>query len=136
MTDTELAIVGLAAWALAVTLLLVGERTLRVFFQGAAANGFDPYGVGEHGFRQRLVRVHANSYENLALLLAMPLFAVATEQQEVTEGLALVLLAARAAQGITHLVSASVFAVYVRVGFYSVQLAITGFWLWTFWSNA
>lgn len=130
MHDTELAIIGLAAWAIFITILLVSERTLRVFFRGAAANGFHPHGADETGFRLRLLRVHANNYENLALLLAIPLLAVATDQHNVTNGLATALLAARIAQGTTHLLSTSVFAVYVRVTFYSVQLAIVGYWIW------
>lgn len=133
-TTTEIAILGLVAWALFIAFTLVGERSFRVLFYGHKANGFHPHGEGLSGFRQRLVRVHANNYENLALLIALPLFALATGKSTVTDGMALWLLAARVAQGVTHISSTTVLAVYVRVTFYSVQLLIVAAWGVALWN--
>lgn len=131
MQPTEAAVIGLLAWAILITAFLVGERSFRVLFHGEPANGFHPHGVDVSGFRQRLLRVHANNYENLALLIAIPILAIATDKSAATDTLAYWLLGARVLQGTIHLISTSVPAVYLRVSFYSVQLAIIGYWLAT-----
>ncbi len=129
MDPTVTLIIGLVSWALFITLLLVSERSFRVLFAGAPANGFAPDGSDVTGFRQRLVRVHANNYENLALLMAIPVLALLLEKSAILSPLAIWVLIARIAQGSVHLVSASVLAVYFRVTFYTVQLLITAYWI-------
>ncbi len=132
MTSTSCAIIGLASWYVAVLLLLA---VFRVYISAAtrkAANTFAPDGSDVPGFGQRLVRVHANCYENIPLIVGVLLFALVTGQSAITDPTACWLLYARIAQSLVHLVSVSVPAVLVRFSLFAVQLGLLVCWLWQF----
>lgn len=129
MSPSLVALVGYAAWTLA---LLAGIATLRsaLTLSGRrAANEFSPGGSDVSAFSGRLCRAHANCYESLPIFGAIVLAAVASGNAAVTDPLAMWVLVARIAQSATHLVSTSAAAVTVRFGFFSVQLAIEIWWV-------
>src|SRR5262245_34688649 len=78
------------------------------------ANGFTPNNSDQSPFMQRLARAHANCLEGLPLFGGFMLLAVVAGRSHVTDPLAHVLLVARIAQSIIHLVSVSPAAVTMR----------------------
>jgi len=129
MGNTELAIFGLVS-AMLVLLLSMGLfRTVLTMTGKRAANSFTPTGEDVSPFAVRHARAHANCYEFLPFVLVVLLYAVATGQTAVTDGLALVFLGARVAQAVVHLASTSVIAVTVRFAFFLVQVGILIFWI-------
>ena len=95
MSNTQCALLGLASWHVLVLFLLAGFRLYTSITQKKAANTFAPDGSDVPGFGQRLVRVHANCYENIPLYLALLLFALVSNQTAVTDPTAMILLGAR-----------------------------------------
>ena len=81
---------------------------------------------------QRLTRVHANNYENIPIFGVLLLYAVASGQTAVTDGLASWLVIARVGQGIVHMISTAVPFVMVRFAFYLAQLVIAITWILRF----
>ena len=71
MSNTQCALLGLASWHVLVLFLLAGFRLYTSITQKKAANTFAADGSDVPGFGQRLVRVHANCYENIPLFLAL-----------------------------------------------------------------
>ena len=67
--------------------------------------------------------------ESFAFFGGFMLLALATNSVVITNGLALLLLAARLGQSITHLLSTSVLAVQVRFVFFILQVAICFDWV-------
>lgn len=132
MGPTEIALVGLVAWSLALTLMIGALRSALVMRGRRKANQFAPDGADVSPFAHRLARAHANCYENLPLIGALLLYAIATDRTQVTDPLALVYLNARFGQSIVHLVSTSNPAVLVRFGFFLVQLAVMAWYCWNF----
>lgn len=126
---TETVILALVLWALLLLVTLGCYRTLRTATARKAANSFDPAGQDMPPFGQRLTRAHANAYEFLPFALAVLLFAVATGQSQVTDGLALPFLAFRIGQSLIHIISTSVIAVLIRfVVLFIPQIAIIVWW--------
>lgn len=129
MTATATALLAFVAWSIFLLMLLGAYRTSLVFGGKRAANSFAASGEDMEGFGKRLTRAHANCYEALPIAAAVMLYAIATNQTGLTDGLAYWLLGARLAQSITHLISTSAFFVTVRFGFFLVQIAIVIIWL-------
>ncbi len=129
MSPSLIALLGYAAWTL---VLLVGIGALRsgLTLSGQrAANSFRPDGSDVSEFSGRLSRAHANCYESLPAFAAIVLVAVVSGHAQLTDPLAPWALVARVAQSTTHLVSTSTRAVTVRFAFFSVQVAIQGWWV-------
>jgi uncharacterized MAPEG superfamily protein len=101
-------------------LVFAGKRTSNSF----AASGEDMDGLGK-----RLTRAHANCYENIGFAAAVLLYAIATNQTALTDGLAYAFLGARIAQSTVHLISTNRIFVLIRFAFFVVQVAILIFWL-------
>lgn len=129
LENTEIALFGLIIWTL---LLLVGIAALRSYLTltgQRAINSYAPSGEDISPFSNRLCRAHANCYEFLPFVLAILLYAVATEQTSVTNRLALILLFARLAQSTVHLISTSNTAVVLRFTFLFAQALILLCWV-------
>ena len=127
MTGTALLL--FASWSM---VLLVGIALYRSWISmtaGKALNSFTAAGTDLPGFGQRLTRAHANTYEFLPIAGAVMLFAIATDQSTITDDLAGVLIGARLAQSIVHLVSTSTIAVLLRFTFFLVQVCVVGYWI-------
>ncbi len=105
------------------------QRIALILGEGRAADSFRPDGSGISPFAERLSRVHANCYENLAVFAVIVLTALMTGRSEITDGLALWALAARIGQSTVHLVSANVQAVTVRFTFFLIQWGIQAWWV-------
>jgi hypothetical protein len=63
-------------------------------------------------------------------------YGFATGQTAVTDGLATIVLAARVAQSVVHIISVSVPAVLVRATFFTVQVVIWVIWTLGFYGSA
>ncbi len=129
MTATATALLGFTAWTLILVVLLGGLRVSLVLGGEKEANGFSPGGDDLTGFGRRLTRAHANCYENLPLAGAVLLYAVATNQTAITDGLAMAFLGARLAQSVIHMISTSRMAVRIRLLFFLIQVGILFFWI-------
>lgn len=130
MSATVISLGGYIAWTTLLVLLLIGHRSMAVAKGEKAANEFKATGddVSETG--QRLTRAQANCVESFPIIGGTLLFALATGQSDVTNGLALVILGARVAQSIVHIISTSVIAVQIRLVCFIAQLGICLFWLY------
>jgi len=129
MTATTTALVGFAAWQVALTIALATYRTALVQTGGRQANSFAPDGSDVGGWGQRLTRARDNCYENLPVFAAIVLGASLGGRTGELDGLAMTVLYARVGQSITHIVSTSVPAVLLRFAFYLVQIAIFTKWV-------
>lgn len=129
MTPTAIALLGFAAWTLLLLMTLGTVRTAAVVSRKKAPNAFSPSGEDMDPFGKRLTRAHANCYENLPIAGVVLLYAIATNQTALTDGLAYVFLAARIAQSVAHLISTSNMFVRIRFFFFLVQLVILIVWL-------
>jgi len=135
MSATQCALLGLASWYVIVLFLLAGFRVYISATQKKPANTFAPDGSDVPGFGQRLVRVHANCYENIPLYIGLLLFAIVSQQTAVTDPSAMILLYARVAQGVVHMISTSLGAVMIRFVLFVVQVLTLVCWLYQFLSG-
>lgn len=134
MTPTASALLGFAAWSL---LLVFGIALYRSFINmssGKALNSFSAAGGDLPPFGQRLTRAHANTCEFLPAAGAVMLYAIATDQTSLTDGLAMTFLGARFAQSGIHLASTSTVAVLLRFLAFGTQVLIVGYWIYLFMS--
>ena len=129
MSDTASAVLGLVAWTVVMTFVLVTVRLL-AGTKGKALNSFDPTGSDLEGFGKRVTRAHANCQENLAVLCGPLVSALATGHADITNGLACYVVYARIAQSVVHMASGSVPAVLVRATAFGAQMVITLLWCW------
>jgi len=129
INNTETVIVALVLWAMALLIGLASFRSLMTLIKGKPANSFAPTGLDLSPFGRRLTRTHANTYEFIPFALAVLIFAVISDQSEVTDGLAVWFLAFRIGQSTVHLISTSVIAVLIRyIIMFIPQIAILVWW--------
>jgi hypothetical protein len=129
MPNTEVALIGFIAWALALLILMEIIRTYLVVTGKVAANAFRPDNDNLSPFMQRLARAHANCIEGLPIFGGILAVAVMLEKTAVTDGLALWFLGARVVQSTIHLISTSAPAVSARFTAFAVQMAIGVYWV-------
>jgi uncharacterized MAPEG superfamily protein len=139
MSPSILALALYAAWTLAL-LGAIGTMRFRLSVSGQRApNRFSPAGDDVSPFSGRLCRAHANCYENLPVFAALIVAAALSGHAQITDGLALWVVAARVGQSTTHLISTRNRAILVRFLFMVVQFAIEAWWciaLIAAWSGA
>jgi uncharacterized MAPEG superfamily protein len=121
MSPSATALVGFAAWTLALASMIGLLRASAVLAGKRAPNQFDPGGADLSEFSRRLCRAHANCYENLPIFGALIAVALITGRHGATDGLAMWFLAARIGQSVVHLVSTSNPAVNVRFALFLAQ---------------
>ena len=129
-SPTILALTGLIAWTLALLVLMEALRSRLVMTGTVPANGFRPDNANLSPFMQRLARAHANCIEGLPIFGGLLVVALLADRADVTDGLALVLLAARIFQSTVHLASLTPTAVTIRFLAFAVQMGIAVFWTW------
>lgn len=129
MNDTILSLLGYISWLIILLVWLACYRTLLVTSKQKAPNAFKPDGSDSPPFGARLTRAQSNCVESFAFIGGLMLVALATNSAAITNGLALLLLAARLGQSITHLISTSVLAVQIRFAFFLVQVGICLYWV-------
>ncbi len=129
MSITATALIGLAGWFLFLAIFIVLFRGFTTATQGKAVNDYLPDGSDVSLFSNRLCRAHANCVENIPLMAMVLLSALALGKTAITDPLAIYLLYARIGQSTVHLISTSVPAVMVRGTLYSIQLGISGWFI-------
>lgn len=129
MQSSTLALLGYAAWTLALLGGIAALRGTLVASGKRAANSFAATGDDVSAFAGRLCRAHANCYENLPVFASVVLIALVTGHGDITEPLALYALAVRVAQSTTHLISTRSRAVLLRFAFLVVQYVIQVVWI-------
>lgn len=134
MNATALALTGFIGWFILLLLSLGGVRILATL-KGKAPNSFRPDGTDVSDFAVRLVRAHANCYESFPFVGGLMLLALATQATEITNPLALIVLAARIGQSSIHVASTSNLAVQLRFSLFLVQVGISLYWLVAFWQR-
>jgi uncharacterized MAPEG superfamily protein len=90
---------------------------------------FDPNGNDLEGYGRRLTRALANCLENIPLFIGVLLFAIVTDNTDITNGTACWLLYARIAQSMVHLISTSKTMIMVRFAFFLVQVGLILCWV-------
>lgn len=128
LSNTSTAFLGYLALMIVILLILAGLRTGMTLNGKKRANDFAPTGEDAGEFSRRLVRAHANIYEFFPIYGGVLLYALATGQTAVTNGLAMIFLGARVLQSIVHIWSTSIIAVQVRFFFFLVQFFIAAYW--------
>ncbi len=132
LSSTHMALLGFIGLFLVLLLILAGLRTTLTLNGTKKANDFAPTGEDAGDFSRRLVRAHANMYEFFPVYGGVLLYAIATGQTEVTNGLAVIFLGARLLQTVVHVLSTSIIAVQVRFFFFLVQFFIAAYWVLKF----
>ncbi|MCP4754551.1 MAG: MAPEG family protein [Proteobacteria bacterium] len=128
MNPTTVSLVGYIMWYL---LLLGGIAVYRTALTVAgkrAANEFKADGADVSDFSGRLCRAHANCYESFPFIGGLLLLALVTNSTDITNTLALVVLACRLGQSTVHMISTSVAAVQLRFLFFLVQFVVCFYW--------
>ena len=128
MNATALALAGYIFWFMLLLALITLIRTIHTLSGKRAANSFQPDGFDVSPFSGRLCRAHANCFESFPFVGGILLLALVTNQAQLTNPLAYIVLAARIAQSVTHLISAGVLAVQIRFFFFLIQLVICFYW--------
>lgn len=131
MSKIEIALIGYATLTFLLLVLIVSRRTFFTLSGKKAANTFSPLGDDLSSFDQRLARAHANCVENLPIFAVVALYSIFFQYQAITDNFAIVFLAARIGQSVTHIISTSIPAVFIRFAFFAIQLLIMAEWLWS-----
>jgi uncharacterized MAPEG superfamily protein len=128
LTPSLLALLGFGAWTLALQAAIAWHRATLVLSGQRRANSFTPWGDDVSPFSARLCRAHANCVENLPVFAALVVSASVAGAGDVTDPLALWVLASRVAQSSVHLRSTSTRAVTLRFALMAAQMCAMGFW--------
>ncbi len=123
------ALLGFAAVTIVLVALVVSYRVVLVLTGAKKADEFPRRGYEPPAFIQRMTDAHMNCVENLPLVAAVVLAAVATGQTAVTDPLACYLLYARIAQSAVHSIAVNHWMVLIRATFYTVQIGILVWWI-------
>lgn len=129
MNATLGALIGYAAWTLALVFLVVNYRGLLVFTGQKRADEFPRRGYEAPAFIQRVQDAHANCVENIGPAAAILLAAIASGQTAITDPLACYLLYARIGQSVVHMIAVNHWMVMLRVTFLAAQFGILGWWI-------
>jgi len=133
ITPTLIVLLGFISWTLVLLILMEVIRSKLVFTKEVAATGFDQENSTLSPFMQRLARVLANCIEGLVLFGSLMVFAIITDNSDITNGLAYAFLIARLIQSTIHLISISATAITLRFTAFSVQMIIAAYWAYSLW---
>lgn len=131
MTTSLTALALLVGWILALLMLTISYRGFMVMTakRGADAwtRGRDPQ---DSPFFERAAGAYANSIETAPLFAAIVLLAHVSGQSDITDGLAMVFVAARVVQSLAHMISISHWMIFLaRFPAFLVQVALMIFWV-------
>ena len=129
MSQTIIALAGYIIWTMLLLLALASYRTVLVSSKQRKSLKFASDGSDVSEFGHRLTRAQANCVESFAFIGGTMLLALATNSAVITDGLALVLLAARLAQSLVHIASTANMAIQIRFVLFLIQFGICGYWL-------
>ena len=128
MGATATALIGFAGWFALLTLALAIYRGSLVLSGQRAANSFATNGSDLAPLGHRLTRARDNCFESLPAFVAIALGASIAGRLDVTDPLALWVLALRLGQSVTHIASTSNSAVLVRANLFFAQILIYVWW--------
>lgn len=128
MGATATALVGFAGWFALLSIALAVYRVALVFGGRKEVNSFSPDGRDLEPLGHRLTRARDNCFETLPLFAALALGASIGGRLEVTDPLAMWVLAARIVQSGVHVVSTSPPAVLLRANLFFAQMLIYAWW--------
>ncbi len=118
-----IALIFYALWAIALVLMVAGDRVLQVMRGEARLTQFTP-GV-PHGSESywRINRAHINTVENLPIFAAIVLSGwVAGMESHAFNLLAVIVVVARILQSVIHVLSGSALAIQARFAMLAVQI--------------
>lgn len=118
------------AWTLFLLILMESLRVRYLLDKTVAPDQFRPDNANLPPYMQRLARAHANCYESFPIFGGLLIVALLTNQTNITDGLAIWLLAARLAQSTIHFISTSALASTLRFLAFVVQVVIAVYWAW------
>lgn len=138
MEVSILSLLGFVAWALALLMVGIGYRAAMVFSftkkADAWTRGRDPE---DPAIFKRAGDAYLNCLEMLPMFGAVILAAAVTDNLAVTNGLALIFLAARIGQSVAHVISVHHLMIFcVRFPLFMVQVALLVWWLLKLTGNA
>jgi uncharacterized MAPEG superfamily protein len=128
MGPTATALIGFAGWFVLLSLALAVYRSALVLGGKKAANTFATSGADLEPLGHRLTRARDNCFETLPAFAAIALGASIAGRLDVTDPLALWVLAFRIGQSVTHVISTSVPAVLLRANLFFAQMLIYLWW--------
>ncbi|MBT6612786.1 MAG: MAPEG family protein, partial [Deltaproteobacteria bacterium] len=128
MNATAFAFAGYITWFLVLLGGIAVYRSALTVSGKREANSFKPHGEDVSDFSGRLCRAHANCYESFPIVGGLLILALVTNSTEITNSLALIVLACRVAQSTIHLFSTSAVAVQARFAFFLAQYVICFYW--------
>ena len=119
------ALLGFAAWTLLLVIVVFLYRGVRCA-GGAAINSWprNEKNANDLPFARRVADGHANCLENLAIFTVIVFAAAQTGRLEAIGALAPWVLYARIGQSLAHLSGVGQAHVFVRAGFWAVQLVL------------
>lgn len=133
MSPSICALLGFTAWTIALVFIVVNYRTFPVLSGKTKANSWTrgTQSWSDAPVITRIAHAHMNCLENLPLVAAIILSAQALGQGAVTDAhnLPCILLGARIAQSVVHIIAVSHVMVLLRAVFYTVQILILIWWL-------
>jgi len=129
MNASIIVLLAYVSWILILLLALAAYRTYLTQSGKFKGLKFSADGSDVPDFGNRLTRAQANCVECFSFIGGVLLLAIATDSTAITNGLAYVLLAARFAQSVVHLISTSNIAIQIRFVCFLVQFGIVIFWL-------
>ena len=120
-----------AAWTLLIMFLAVNWRLLEIA-RGVPANSWTRGSAKPApAWVTRFEHAHLNCLENLAIFAVIVLAAFAMDKTAVIAPYCAIVLYARVAQSLVHMVSISPGMVLLRAGLFTVQVVLM---FWMFWS--
>lgn len=129
MNHTILALSGYIIWTMLLLLSLAVYRALYNKKNNRTSLKFDSNGADVDEFGKRLTRAQANCSESFVFVGGTLLLALATDSSAITNGLALIVLAARVIQSLIHIASVANNAITLRFVVFLVQFGICAYWL-------
>ena len=124
-----IALIFYALWAIALALMVGGDRALMVMRGQAAVTSFTPGAPHGSDSYWRINRAHINTVENLAIFAAIVLSGwVAGMESALFNRLAVIVVVARVIQSAIHIASGSAMAINLRFAAFAVQL-VSEIWM-------
>lgn len=132
MTATHIVFLHYIILIMALLLLLAGYRSYYGLSGKNKSLKFSPDGKDLPDLGYRLTRIHANAVECFPFIGGLLIYAIATGNTDVTDGLAYVVLGTRLAQSVILAISTSPLAIQLRFATFLIQFGICIYWAFAF----
>lgn len=128
MNDAYISILVYCLWMICLlfVMLIVRVKAVRA---GLKPKDITPFNENISAFANRLSRAHANCYENLPVFVSITVVAALNDMLSIMQGSALIFIAARLLQSVTHLCSGRARYAMLRGAFFGVQVFIQIYWI-------